>query len=421
MFVTVVTCGVIESRLQERYYARCFSHPIQRNRKPRNGVDAARTSTAEAAVSYVGNKSLARKLRARIRTKTPYISVSLFLLLVSLVAAQAQEDRKVLRTIREVNQLTNIEARNAYSVQIEGTVTYSDPEWGLLFVEDSSGAIYVNVHGMKTSYPAGSRVKIDAVTGPGDVDTVLVNPHIDVVGKGELPAAERRSLNELNSQKADSRFVQTRGVLRAGDQPWKRVCFRVFDGDVSALVVVPQLSNQEARRLVGATVRVRGVSGVHLDQKGKVLGALIFVNRLEDIEVEGGAARNENALAVIVNKSNPVNDLSLADFRRILLGERTTWRGTRRILLMLPTVGSPERQTALRLISMDESNYKQYWQDKASSENAAPTASANGFAVNVVADTEDAIAVVPLADVKGSVKLLRIDGALPGDSGYPIH
>jgi len=372
-------------------------------------------------VSYVGNKSLARKLRARIRTKTPYISVSLFLLLVSLVAAQAQEDRKVLRTIREVNQLTNIEARNAYSVQIEGTVTYSDPEWGLLFVEDSSGAIYVNVHGMKTSYPAGSRVKIDAVTGPGDVDTVLVNPHIDVVGKGELPAAERRSLNELNSQKADSRFVQTRGVLRAGDQPWKRVCFRVFDGDVSALVVVPQLSNQEARRLVGATVRVRGVSGVHLDQKGKVLGALIFVNRLEDIEVEGGAARNENALAVIVNKSNPVNDLSLADFRRILLGERTTWRGTRRILLMLPTVGSPERQTALRLISMDESNYKQYWQDKASSENAAPTASANGFAVNVVADTEDAIAVVPLADVKGSVKLLRIDGALPGDSGYPIH
>jgi len=70
---------------------------------------------------------------------------------------------------------------------------------------------------------------------------------------------------------------------------------------------------------------------------------------------------------------------------------------------------------------MDESNYKQHWLDKTSEGSAAPAASASGFAVNLVADTEDAIAVVPLADVKGSVKLLRINGASPGDSGYPIH
>jgi len=299
-------------------------------------------------------------------------------------------------------------------------VTYSDPEWGLLFVEDASGAIYVNVHGMKASYPAGSRVKIEAVTGPGDVDTVLVNPHIEILGKSELPAPERRTLGEINAQKADSRLVSTRGVLRAGDQPWKRICFRMFDGDVSALVVVPQLSNAEARRLVGATARVRGVSAVHIDQKGKVVGALIFVNRLEDIEVEG-AAPSASTLAVIVNKSNPVNDLSMAELRKILLGERTVWRGSRKVILLLPTVGSPERQTALRLVSMDESNYKQHWLDKTSEGSAAPAASASGFAVNLVADTEDAIAVVPLADVKGSVKLLRINGASPGDSGYPIH
>jgi hypothetical protein len=113
----------------------------------------------------------------------------------------------------------------------------------------------------------------------------------------------------------------------------------------------------------------------------------------------------------------------MSELQKILLGERTYWKGSRKIILLLPTVGSPERQTALRLISMDESNYRQYWQDKASGNagSVAPTASASGFAVNVVADTEDAIAVVPLADVKGSVKLLRIDGASPGDASYPIH
>ena len=363
--------------------------------------------------------------RARICTTIPCISLLLlYFLSLSLVGAtQVQNERRVLRTIREVNQLTNLEARNAFPVQLDAIVTYSDPEWGLLFVEDSTGAIYVNVHGMNSSFAAGGRVKIDAVTGPGDVDTVLMNPHVEILSKGELPMPERRSLAEINAQRADSRFVVTHGVLRAGDQPWKRVCFRLFDGDVSALVVVPQLSSQEARQLVGTTVRLRGVAGVHIDEKGKVVGAMIFVNRLEDIEVEGGAKLNPNTLAVVVNKSNPANDITLADLRRILLGERTYWKGSQKIIVLLPTVGTPERQTTLRLVSMDESNYKQHWQDKASGGggSVAPTASASGFAVNVVADTEDAIAVVPLADVKGSVKILRIDGSAPGDPAYPIH
>lgn len=393
---------------------------------PQTGVDAGFAFTLEEAVLQpIGKKhNLAHQELAGtgIRTTIPSISLLAFFLLSSLFAtAQAQNDRRVLRTIHEVNQLTNIEARNAYSVKLEGTVTYSDPEWGLLFVEDATGAIYVNVHGMNASYPPGTRVKVEAVTGPGDVDTVLVNPHLEAVGKGDLPAPERRNLADLNAEKADSRFVVTRGVLRAGDQPWKRICFRMFDGDTSALVVVPQLSGPEARRLVGASVRVRGVSGVHIDSKGKVVGSLIFVNRLEDIEVEAGGAANPNTLAVIVNKSNPVNDLPLGELRRILLGERTNWKGTRKIVLLLPTVGTPERQTTLRLVAMDEAMYKSHWTEMSSGDAAPVTAPATGISVNLVAETEDAIAVVPLGDVKGSVKILRIDGSLPGDAGYPIR
>jgi len=378
-------------------------------------------------VFHVGDPAYAELVSARL-VRRPRISAVQFVLVLFFVpllsVVQAQNDRQTLRTIRAVNELTNIEARNAYPVQLEGVATYSDPEWGLLFVEDDTGAIYVNVHGMSSSFPAGSRVRVEAVTGPGDVGTILVSPHVQIVGQGALPNPERRSLAELNAQKADSRFVSTRGVLRAGDQPWKRVCFRVFDGSVSALVVVPQASSQEARRLVGETVRLRGVSGVHIDQKGKIVGALIFVNRLEDIEVEGGGEHDPNALAVIVNKSNPVNDLSMAELRRILLGERKYWRGSKKITLLLPTVGTPERAAALHLVDMDESNYKQYWLEKARAGEAdvAPAAApASAFAVSLVAETTDAIAVVPLADVKGSVKLLRIDGSLPTDSAYPVH
>jgi hypothetical protein len=395
-------------------------------------AESAFTISEEAVWEYIfhGDDPAQQDVnRVRFFRKLPPVSVLQCVLLLSLISslvvfARAQNHAKVLGTIRQVTELSNIEARGALPVQLEAVVTYSDPEWGLLFVEDDTGAIYVNVHGINTTFPPGSRVRVDAVTGPGDVGTVLVNPHIQILGKVALPTAERRTLAEINAQKADSRFVLTRGVLRAGDQSWKRICFRVFDGDVSALVVVPQPASQEARRLVGATVHLRAVSGIHIDDKGRIVGALLFVNRLEDIEVEGGAAYSPNVLAVIVNKSNPVNGLSMAELRQILLGERKYWRGSAKIALLLPTVGTLERQTALRLVNMDESSYQKYWKEKSSAgepDGAPATAAASGFAVNLVAETTDAIAVVPLGDVKGSVKMLRIDGFLPTDSAYPVH
>lgn len=354
--------------------------------------------------------------------------VVLCLLVFSFAAlcafAQTQSAHPTLRTVGEVRQLSNTEARNAYPVQLEGVATYSDPEWGLLFLADATGSIYINTHGMTASFPAGSRLRVDAVTGPGDVGTVLAQPSIHVLGQGSMPAPEHRSLSDLDALKADSHFIETRGVLWACDQSWKRICFRITDGKASALVVVPARSSAAAQKLVGATVRIHGVSGLHLDPNGKPLSALIFVNRFEDIQVEGGAAQNQNALAVIVNKSNPVNNLSMTDLSEILLGKRTFWRGSQKIVVLLPNGGTPEREVALRTVDMNDSSYKQYWLERASAGDnaAAPAAvSSSGLALSLVSETPGAIAVVPMADVRDSVKVVKIEGHLPSDAAYPIH
>jgi len=355
-------------------------------------------------------------------------SSALWLLGISVAffasSAQAQNDHPTLRTIREVRQLSNIDARNAFPVQLEGVATYSDPEWGLLFLADETGAIYVNIHGMNTSFPVGSRLRVDAVTGPGDVGTVLIQPKVHVLGEGVLPAPERRTLAELNALKADSHFVETRGVLSACDQSWKRICFGISEGKVSALVAIPAPKSSAAQRLVGATVRVRGVSGIHLDPNGKLLSAMILVNRLEDIEVEGGASQNLNALAVIVYRNNPLNNLSLAELRDILLGRRLNWTSAQEIVLLLPRRGSPERESALHLLQMDDATYDKYWSERTSDGKGghAPVAvPSSGLALSLVSQTPEAIAVVPWADVRDTVKVLKIDGRLPSDSAYPLR
>jgi hypothetical protein len=330
---------------------------------------------------------------------------------------------RVLRSIRELNQLSSIDARNKFPVEVEAVATYVDPEWGLLFIQDDTGAVYVDVHGISSLCPVSSRVRVVAVTGAGDVGTVLENPRVECLGSGVLPIAERRNLADIAAKSADSRFVLTQGTLRPSDQTWPRISYRIVDANTSALVVVPQPSNVQSQGLVGSTVRVRGVSGVQIDNKGKVVGSLLFVNRIEDIQADSAEAHGTNGPVVVVNKSNPRNDLSMADLRSILLGERLYWNGTQKIVLLLPKIGTPERETTLRLLGLEEAAYEKQWSDKAKQGqvDTAPVAAAGGFAVNVVAERPEAIAIVPAADVKTSVKVISIDGHMPRDSAYPVH
>jgi len=191
-----------------------------------------------------------------------------------------------LRSIQEVFRLDKNHARNGYPVRLQAVVTYSDMEWGLLFVQDETGAVYINVHGMAESFPVGARVRVDAVTGAGDVSTVLLHPKIKVLGRGQVPRPAKLTLPELDALAADSQWVETRGVLRPTNQAWDRISFRLVDGPVEAVVVIPQPNNADAQRLIGSTARVRAVCGSVIDSNGKRIGTQLFVPSMKDIEIE---------------------------------------------------------------------------------------------------------------------------------------
>ena len=191
-----------------------------------------------------------------------------------------------LQSVREVESLGNAEAIKARPVEIEGVVTYSDPEWGLLFVHDQTGSIYINVHGATTLYPTGTNVLVDGVTGAGDRKPVIAHPEIQVIGRGLPVKPVQRSVAELSAGAVDSAVVSTQGVLRACEKTnWTRICFRIVDGRSIAWVVAPHPDSPAAQLLIGATVRVKGVSGVHLDAANKPVAAQLFASGLEDIDV----------------------------------------------------------------------------------------------------------------------------------------
>src|SRR6201982_1156008 len=56
----------------------------------------------------------------------------------------------------------------------------------------------------------------------------------------------------------------------------------------------------------------------------------------------------EESLAIIVNQSNSVENVSTEELRKIFLGERSHWPNGRRITLVMMEPGQPERNAVLQ-------------------------------------------------------------------------
>jgi len=136
-------------------------------------------------------------------------------------------------------------------------------------------------------------------------------------------------------------------------------------------------------------------------------------------------AQNAEPLAIVVNKANPLNEVSLSDLRKIYRGQRGRWSNGKRVTIVMRDPGAPERDALLRsLYGLGEEDYRRgFLQAIFSGEaNDAPKmlATPNGV-LRFVFNVPGAIGYVRASEVDDSVKMLRVDGRLPGDAGYRIE
>ncbi|MFN0121434.1 MAG: hypothetical protein ACKV2V_13125 [Blastocatellia bacterium] len=134
-------------------------------------------------------------------------------------------------------------------------------------------------------------------------------------------------------------------------------------------------------------------------------------------------AQNET-LAIIVNKSNAVSDISLADLRRVFLLEKHTWPNGKKVTVVMRNQGQTERREALRRIyRMTEADYNKYFlqaQNTGASVSPPKTVESADKVRKFVFSVPGAIGYVRAAEVDDTVKLLRIDGLGPADPGYRL-
>jgi ABC-type phosphate transport system substrate-binding protein len=130
-------------------------------------------------------------------------------------------------------------------------------------------------------------------------------------------------------------------------------------------------------------------------------------------------------IAVVVHPDTPVGNLSLAEVRKVLLGERQYWNSKLPVVLLIRAPAAREREVVLRVIyQMTEAQFKQYWIAKIFRAEAASPPKivySNDMQLELVAAIPGAIAFVDARNVRPGLKVLRIDGRLPGEPGYPLR
>ena len=137
------------------------------------------------------------------------------------------------------------------------------------------------------------------------------------------------------------------------------------------------------------------------------------------------AADSKGDVAVVVRPELPLDSLSFSEVRKLLLGDRQFWTPGLRVTLLMRAPAAREREVILKTVyRMSEAEFRRYWIEKvfrAEAPSGPKIVYSNETATDLVASIPGAVAFVDAAKVPKGLKVLRIDGRLPGDKGYPLH
>ena len=132
------------------------------------------------------------------------------------------------------------------------------------------------------------------------------------------------------------------------------------------------------------------------------------------------------AVAIVVHTQFLSNDLSFDELKSIFLAEQQHWRQDRsRITLLVRAAIAPERDVVLpEIYGMTEARYRPDWIAKMFRSEVA-SGPKIVFSTDMLRDLvtviPGAIGFVPASEVGPDLKVIRIDGKLPGDEGYPLQ
>jgi len=132
-------------------------------------------------------------------------------------------------------------------------------------------------------------------------------------------------------------------------------------------------------------------------------------------------------LAVVVHKSSPVDNISTGELSRMLDGDRRIWIDSSPIVLVQQPDDSPVQKLMLKLLlKTTPAGYNRQLlqvQFQGKPLPAIRILNSDSNAIAFVWNVPGAVSIVDAAAAATSthIKILKVDGKLPGEKGYPLQ
>ena len=130
-------------------------------------------------------------------------------------------------------------------------------------------------------------------------------------------------------------------------------------------------------------------------------------------------------LAIVVNRNNPIENISLTELRAMFYGEKKWWSQKHRVTLAAMKRSTPEWKAVQRVVykanQHELEHYYLYQSFKGEGVNLPVPMQAPSDVKKFVSKTPGALGYVRASDVDDTVKVVRINGLLPDDDGYPLR
>ena len=137
------------------------------------------------------------------------------------------------------------------------------------------------------------------------------------------------------------------------------------------------------------------------------------------------AAGPEDDIAIVAHPGVPVQNLSMSEIRQIFMGDRQYWNTNLRITLLVRAPVARERDVVLKTIyQMTEAQFRQYWIGKvfrAENTSGPKIVYSSETASELVLNIPGSITFLSASQVPKGAKVLKANGLLPGEKGYPLR
>src|SRR5690625_4752716 len=205
------------------------------------------------------------------------VSAALVGLLALVLSSCTVEDRpaapQIVTTIADTYQASIDPATHDWPVELHALVTYYEPVFEFMFIQDATGGYYLPMDGRRYDVEPGDSVLVKGRTAPTRVG--IADMDITYLGEGSYPDAPFVALNNLSD--FVSTWIEVEGGVTATRSGDSFHTHRLESGSTRIQVRIPDYDHRLDPLLLNHLVRLRGTIGVNVNEEGRHLGYRIYV------------------------------------------------------------------------------------------------------------------------------------------------